>query len=134
MREKDDLMRSVLGVGPELSLTPLAYLPKLGTLNRKQIAALGLGRCGALQLGRWSILGQALCPGDRATVRSTLYMGAWVAIRFNPVLHAFYLRLLEVGRPKKVPPCRVYTETVDHPQRHDKDRSLLGPASLKPRH
>ena len=39
-REKDDLLRSVPGVGPQLSLTLLAYLPELGTLNRKQIAAL----------------------------------------------------------------------------------------------
>ena len=39
-REKDDLLRSVPGVGPQVSLTLLAYLPELGTLNRKQIAAL----------------------------------------------------------------------------------------------
>ena len=39
-REKDDLLRSVPGVGPQVSLTLLAYLPDLGTLNRKQIAGL----------------------------------------------------------------------------------------------
>ena len=39
-REKDDLLRSVPGVGPQVSLTLLAYLPELSTLNRKQIAAL----------------------------------------------------------------------------------------------
>ena len=52
-REKDDLLRSVPGVGPQVSLTLLAYLPELGTLNRKQIAAL-VGR-GTLQSGQWPL-------------------------------------------------------------------------------
>ena len=39
-REKDDLLRSVPGVGEQLSLSLLAYLPELGTLNHKRIAAL----------------------------------------------------------------------------------------------
>ena len=39
-REKDDLLRTVPGVGEQLSLTLLAYLPELGTLDRRQIAAL----------------------------------------------------------------------------------------------
>ena len=38
--EKDDLLRTVPGVGEQLSLTLLANLPELGTLNRRQIAAL----------------------------------------------------------------------------------------------
>ena len=39
-REKDDLLRTVPGVGEQLSLTLLANLPELGTLDRRQIAAL----------------------------------------------------------------------------------------------
>ena len=39
-REKDDLLRTVPGVGEQLSLTLLAYLPELGTLDRRQVAAL----------------------------------------------------------------------------------------------
>ena len=39
-RERDELLRSVPGVGQVLSSTLLAQLPELGTLNRKQIAAL----------------------------------------------------------------------------------------------
>ena len=99
-REKDDLLRSVPGVGPQLSLTLLAYLPELGTLNRKQIAAL----VGVAPFNRDSgpYRGKRSVWGGRATVRSTLYMGALVAIRFNPVLRAFYQRLLEAGKPKKV--------------------------------
>ena len=39
-RGKDQLLRSVPGVGNQVSITLLADLPELGTLDRKQIAAL----------------------------------------------------------------------------------------------
>ncbi len=99
-REKDDLLRSVPGVGPQVSLTLLAYLRELGTLNRKQIAAL----VGVAPFNRDSgpHRGKRSVWGGRATVRSTLYMGALVASRCNPVLREFYQRLLEAGKPKKV--------------------------------
>ena len=99
-REKDDLLRSVPGVGPQVSLTLLAYLPELGKLNRKQIAAL----VGVAPFSRDSgpHRGKRSVWGGRATVRSTLYMGALVASRRNPVLREFYQRLLEAGKPKKV--------------------------------
>ena len=99
-REKDDLLRSVPGVGPQVSLTLLAYLPELGTLNRKQIAAL----VGVAPFNRDSgpHRGKRSAWDGRATVRSTLYMGALVASRCNPVLRDFYQRLLEAGKPKKV--------------------------------
>ncbi len=99
-REKDDLLRSVPGVGPQVSLTLLAYLPELGTLNRKQIAAL----VGVAPFSRDSgpHRGKRSVWGGRATVRSVLYMGALVASRRNPVLREFYQRLLEAGKPKKV--------------------------------
>ena len=99
-REKDDLLRSVPGVGPQVSLTLLAYLPELGTLNRKQIAAL----VGVAPFNRDSgpYRGKRSVWGGRATVRSTLYMGALVASRFNPVLRDFYQRLLKADKPKKV--------------------------------
>ena len=99
-REKDDLLRSVPGVGAQTSLTLLAYLPELGTLNRKQIAAL----VGVAPFNRDSgpHRGKRSVWGGRATVRSTLYMGALVASRYNPVLREFYQRLLKAGKPKKV--------------------------------
>ena len=99
-REKDDLLRAVPGVGEQLSLTLLAYLPELGTLDRRQIAALvGVAPfnrdSGALRVRRtvW---------GGRARVRAALYMGALVASRFNPVIRDFYQRLLAAGKPKKL--------------------------------
>ena len=101
-REKDDLLRSVPGVGPQVSLTLLAYLPELGTLNRKQIAAL----VGVAPFNRDSgpYRGKAFCVGwSSHRYAATLYMGALVATRIQPgVLRDFYQRLLEAGKPKKV--------------------------------
>ena len=99
-RVKDDLLRSVPDVGQQVSLTLLAYLSELGTLNRKQIAALvgvaPFNRDSGPRRGRRSVW------GGRARVRSALYMGALVASRHNPVLREFYQRLLKAGKPKKV--------------------------------
>lgn len=99
-REKDDLLRSVPGVGEQLSLSLLAYLPELGTLNRKQIAAL----VGVAPINRDSgtMRGRRAVWGGRARVRTTLYMGALVASRYNPVIREFYQRLLAAGKSKKV--------------------------------
>tara|TARA_B100002003_G_C14070547_1_gene515044 strand:- start:36 stop:986 length:951 start_codon:yes stop_codon:yes gene_type:complete len=99
-REKDNLLQSVPGVGPVLSLTLLAQLPELGTLSRRQIAAL----VGVAPLNRDSgtLQGKRTIWGGRAFVRAALYMGALVASRWNPVLRAFYQRLCAAGKPKKV--------------------------------
>ena len=99
-REKDDLLRSVPGVGEQLSLTLLAYLPELGTLDRRQIAAL----VGVAPFNRDSgtLRGHRTVWGGRARVRAALYMGALVASRFNPVIRDFYQRLLAAGKPKKL--------------------------------
>lgn len=81
-RVKDDLLQSVPGVGQQVSLTLLAYLPELGTLNRKQIAALvgvaPFNRDSGPRRGRRSVW------GCRARVRCTLYMGALVASPAQP--------------------------------------------------
>ena len=99
-REQDDLLRSVPGVGNQVSLSLLSYVPELGTLNRKQIAALvgvaPINRDSGIMRGKRSIW------GGRARVRATLYMGALVASRCNPVIRDFYQRLLSAGKPKKV--------------------------------
>ena len=99
-REKDDLLRSVPGIGDQISLTLLAYLPELGTLNRRQIAALG----GTAPFNRDSgtLWGKRTVWGGRAVVRAALYMDALVASRWNPVLRDFYQRLLATGKPKKL--------------------------------
>ncbi len=99
-REKDDLLRTVPGVGEQLSLTLLSQLPELGTLDRRQIAAL----VGVAPFNRDSgtLRGARTVWGGRARVRAALYMGALVASRHNPVIRDFYQRLVADGKPKKV--------------------------------
>lgn len=99
-RQKEDLLASVPGVGRIIARTVVADLPELGTLGRKQIGALvGLAPF-VRQSGRWK--GQAHIGGGRPTVRTVLFLGAQVAKRHNPVLKAFYQRLLAAGKPKMV--------------------------------
>lgn len=99
-REQDDLLQSTPGVGPVLARTLLADLPELGTLNRKQVAAL----VGVAPLNRDSgtLRGRRTIWGGRAPVRAALYMSALAATRFNPVIRAFYQRLCATGKAKKV--------------------------------
>ena len=99
-REKDDLLRTVPGVGEQLSLTLLAHLPELGTLDRRQVAAL----VGVAPFNRDSgtMRGKRRVWGGRSRVRAVLYMGTLAASRFNPVIRDFYQRLLAAGKPKKV--------------------------------
>lgn len=99
-RERDDLLRSVPGVGPTLATTLLADLPELGRLTRKQIAAL----VGVAPLNHDSgqHRGRRIIWGGRAQVRTVLYMGTLVAVQHNSVLRPFYERLLAAGKPKKV--------------------------------
>ncbi len=99
-RERDELLRSVPGVGPVLSCTLLADLPELGRLSRREIAKL----VGVAPLSRDSgtMRGRRFVQGGRAGVRAVLYMGALVATRRNALIHAFYQRLLAAGKPKKL--------------------------------
>ena len=99
-RAKDDLLQSVPGVGPRMSRTLLGDLPELGTLTRKQIAALVGVAPHARDSG--TLRGRRTVWGGRATVRSALYMSALVASRFNPVIRTFYQRLRTAGKPPKV--------------------------------
>lgn len=94
------LLTSVKGVGPTTASTLLAQLPELGKLNRKQITSL----VGLAPINRDSgtLRGQRHIFGGRADVRRVLYVAALVGTRFNPVLKAFYAKLLAAGKPKKV--------------------------------
>lgn len=99
-RAKDDLLRTVPGVGPVLSRTLIAELPELGRLTRKQVAAL----VGVAPLARDSgtFRGKRMIFGGRTSVRSALYMGALVGTRHNPVIRTFYRRLIAAGKLPKV--------------------------------
>jgi transposase len=95
-RKKDDLLQSTPGVGNVLSRTLLAQAPEIGSLTRKQIAAL----IGLAPLNRDSgtFRGKRCIWGGRAQVRAVLYMATLAAIRFNPVIAAFHARLIAAGK------------------------------------
>ena len=99
-REREDVLRSAPGIGPVVSRTLLADLPELGSLNRKQIAAL----VGVAPFNRDSgtLRGRRAVWGGRAHVRAALYMAALVASRRNPVIREFYKRLRAAGKAPKV--------------------------------
>lgn len=98
-RERDELLRSVPGVGKVLSSTLLAQLPELGMLNRKQIVALaGLA---PFNRDRGNMRGSRCIWGGRAQVRRVLYMATVAGVRSNPIIKAFYLRLRANGKHAK---------------------------------
>jgi transposase len=99
-REKEDLLASVPGVGSIIARTLIAELPELGQLGRKQIAALAGLAPFTRQSGQWH--GRSFIGGGRSAVRTVLFMGAMVAKRRNPVLKAFFDRLVAAGKPKMV--------------------------------
>jgi transposase len=99
-REKDNLLKSVPGIGDKTSCALLAQLPELGRLNRRQIASL----VGVAPMNRDSgtLRGKRTITGGRKPVRNALYMAATAARRFNPVIKDFYLRLKKAGKIYKV--------------------------------
>ncbi|CDM90494.1 IS110 family transposase [Xenorhabdus bovienii] len=99
-RSKLDLLSTVKGVGPATIATLIADVPELGKLTRREISAL----IGVAPFNRDSgfFRGKRTIFGGRAMVRRMLYMATLTAIRFNPVLCAFYKRLTEAGKPNKV--------------------------------
>ncbi len=99
-REKEDLLSSVPGVGPVISRTLIAEMPELGTLDRKEIAALAGLAPFTRQSGSWR--GKSFIGGGRTSVRTALFMGALCGIRRNPLLKAFFDRLVAAGKPKMV--------------------------------
>lgn len=99
-REKENLLRSVPGVGPVTATTLLAELGELGQLNRKEIAALvGVA---PFNCDSGKMHGRRAIWGGRASVRTTLYMATLSAIRFNPIIRAHFEHLQKEGKVFKV--------------------------------
>ncbi len=99
-REKQALLESAAGVGSKVSSSLLAYLPELGGVSRKKIAALVGVAPFQYQSGKFK--GQSKIRGGRSEVRSVLYMAVLSAKRHNPRIKEFYERLLARGKKKKV--------------------------------
>ncbi len=99
-REQDDLPRGVPGIGPATAVTPLAALPELGTLDRRQIGAL-VGVC-PFDRDSGQCRGRRTIFGGPAGVRAVPYMATVSASRCDPAIKAFYPRLRAAGTPAKV--------------------------------
>jgi transposase len=99
-REKEDLLKTVPGVGNIVARTLLAELPELGKLDRRQIASLAGLAPWTRQSGQWR--GKSFTGGGRSSVRAMLFLGAMTAARRNPLLKAFHQRLIAAGKPKMV--------------------------------
>lgn len=108
----DSKLREVTGVGHQSSRTLLAFMPELGTLNRRQIASLaGLA---PFDKDSGTSSGKRFIRAGRGSIRSTLHMAAISAARFNPVLRPFYLRLRKAGKPFKVAIVAVTRKLLIH--------------------
>jgi transposase len=96
----EDLLDAVPGVGKTTARTLIVELPELGSLDRRRIASL----VGVAPINHDSGAhrGQRHIRGGRTAVRAALFMAAWVGTRHNPVLAAFYNRLIAAGKPRKV--------------------------------
>lgn len=96
----DKILRSASGIGPIASSTLIAELPELGHLNRRQIAAL----VGVAPMAKDSgtMRGRRRVQGGRFDVRRVLYMATLTAAFRNPVIKAYYQRLLAAGKLPKV--------------------------------
>lgn len=99
-RHKRDLLTSMPGIGKAVATTLIGDMPELGSLSRRQIAAL----TGVAPFNRDSgkLRGKRRIRGGRANSRTALFLSAMVAIRFNPDIKLFYERLLAAGKHKKV--------------------------------
>src|SRR5262245_8182356 len=97
---KATLLRTIPSIGPVVAATLVGLLPELGTLDRRQIAAL----VGVAPLNRDSghRQGGRQIWGGRGTVRAMLYMATVTGIVHNPLLTPLYDRLCARGKPSKV--------------------------------
>jgi transposase len=99
-REQDDLLQSVPGIGPQTARILLGLLPELGHVSAAAVGKLA----GLAPLNRESgtMRGRRHIGGGRSRIRAVLYMATLAAIRCNPVVRAWYERLLAAHKPKKV--------------------------------
>jgi transposase len=98
--DKYEMLSSVPGVGLVLSVALLSDLPELGRLNRGEIAA--LAGVAPFNCDSGTLRGKRKIEGGRSRLRRVLYIATIAAVRCNPVLKPFYLRLRAAGKPAKV--------------------------------
>lgn len=123
MREKEEILKSVPGVGDQTARVMLVELPELGTLSRGQISAL----VGVAPMNRDSgrYRGKRFIRDGRLQVRNALYMASLTAIRLNPKINAHYKRLREAGKMVKVAMVACMRKILVHMNSMIKNRNKL---------
>lgn len=99
-RAKDEILQSIIGIGPQVSRTLLVHLPELGSGSRQKITAL-VGLAPYNDDSGYQTRGRHI-RGGRSKVRCGLYQSAISAIRHCPEMKAFYARLKAAGKPSRV--------------------------------
>lgn len=98
--QKAKILRSAPGIGSATASLLLSQLPELGELSHKQVTALvGLA---PMACDSGTLRGKRMIRGGRAAVRRGLYMPTISAINCNPVIRAFYQRLVAAKKPGMV--------------------------------
>ena len=129
-REQDELVQSVPGAGPELSRRLMVQMMELGTLNRRQIAALaGLA---PFNCDSGTIRGKRRIWGGRASLRATLYMATLAAVRCNPVIRPYYQRLKAAGKKHKVAMVACMRKLLTILNAMIKNRTPWNPTAIHP--
>jgi transposase len=99
-RARNEILRTITGIGPQVSRTLLAFLPELGQLRRQALAALvGLA---PFNDDSGAYAGQRHIRGGRSKVRLGLYQSAIAAIRHCPQMKAHYAKLKARGKASRV--------------------------------
>jgi Transposase IS116/IS110/IS902 family len=98
--DKYELLSSVPGVGPVLTVALLSDLPELGRLNRSEIAA--LSGVAPFNCDSGTLRGQRKIQGGRKRLRRVLYSATVAAVWCNPSLRPYYQHLRASGKPAKV--------------------------------
>lgn len=129
LRQRSEILDSAPGIGPTTAHMLVTELPELGRLNRRQIAAL----VGVAPMARDSgtFRGKRMTGGGRKEIRSRLFMPTLVAVRHNPILRAYYTRLIRRGKCKMVALVAVMRKLICILNTMIKNNQLWNPNLIK---
>jgi transposase len=95
-----ELLKSVPGIGNLTAARLVAELPEIGVIGHRKLSSL----TGVAPMNKDSgeVEGKRKCAPGRRRVRTALFQAAHSAVLFNPVIRAFYARLMVKGKERKV--------------------------------
>ena len=100
LKEKDEILQSVPGVGIGTSAMLMAYMPEMGTLNRQEIASLAGLAPHPNDSGQKT--GKRTTKCGRAKIKSNWITAMLSVVRYNPKINEFYNKLTAKGKAKRL--------------------------------